>query len=322
MPSYRKRPFWKYAQAAQQVASTAKQAKRLYDSYTSTRKRQRVSSGGITQQHDSRTVYRRKRMPYRKRRAWKKFTQKVNAVQLKSIGSRICLLNKQVTSTAGAVGGPAQSFQFHMIYGKKGDDSNVTSSGVNDIWVAAKTQSSSLLNNEKYYFASAILDLTATNQGTAVQEVDIYHIVFWNEVRDTHPEASVTRAETETSTTTGLTALSMTDRGCTPFEFPLLIRNTGMKILKKMKYFVSPGSAITYQIRDPRNWSVSGTVINEGAGNDSTPNGFIYPGKTQGVMIIHRPVPGTPAGAQQLSVGCTRKYLVKTLESNSNTDGR
>lgn len=322
MPYFnRKRKFSQYASQAVKAYGMYKRARSYTKNIT---KKRSAPSAGITQQHDSRMVYRRKRMPYKKKKSWIRFSKKVKAVITKAVSTRTILHNNQVTTSAGQVGVP-QSYQFHLLYGKKGDTANsALDSGVDDIWRSLTGTGTTVSNALKYHFTSAILDITCHNTGNATQEVDIYHIQFWKESNCTSPEAAVIRAQNDTPTGTSSTALLMSDRGATPFEFPMLIRNTGMKILKKIKYFVVPGQAITYQIRDSRNRVITGDEINDGSGTGAAPaNGgeFVQPGWTQGVMIIHRPLPGVSVAAQNLVTGSTRKYSFKQIEDNQLVDG-
>lgn len=113
----------------------------------------------------------------------------------------------------------------------------------------------------------------------------------------------------------------MTTRGATPFEFPQLIRNCGMKILKKVKVFLAPEQSSTYQIRDARNRSISKAQWNESQ-ISSAIGPYIYPGWIQGVMIIHKPTAGNATNAARLVVGSTRKYSFSIVSDNAVTDGR
>lgn len=304
------------------MAGRAVQAYQLYKkarSYTKTyQKKRQAPSAGITQQHDSRMVYRRKKMPYRKKRQWVKFSRKVNAVITKNIGANVNIFNSSISSISGTTAFP-QGYQFHVLYGKRGSvGSSITDSGVDDIFQTARR---GLVVNDaaKYQFTSAVLDYTGTNISTVTMEVDIYHVVFWKEAGYLSPEAALIAAQNATPTNSATPApMTLQQRGVTPFDIPVFIRSIGLKILKKIKYFVAPGNAITYQIRDSRNRMIAGTEI-----SDNNPD-FVQPGWTQGILIIHRPIPGYPVIADPgyvLSSGVTRKYSMKILQDNANVDG-
>lgn len=303
-----------------QMAGKAVQAYQLYKkarSYTKSRTYKKPStSQGITQQHDARMVYRRKKMPYRKKKQWVKFSRKVNAVIQKAISVSSVVYSDSISSTSGTTVNQ-QGYQIHLLYGKKGvPAATPIDSGTDDIWNTLRKGSATLPGNQKFQFSSAVLDLTAVNTSVALQEVDLYHVVFWKETSFSSPLTALIDAEASTPASFG-TTLTLSQRGVTPFELPLWIRGTGMKILKKMKYFIEPNNAITYQIRDPRNRFINGNEVNDNS------NDYCQPGWTQGVLILHRPVPGNatlPDPGYTMNVGCTRKYGVKVLQDNSVTD--
>jgi len=71
-------------------------------------KRKRVSSntgilGGTNA--DIRMIYRKKRMPKKKRKRWANFVKKVGAVEERSLGTRTVLFNDLITQTSGATTG-------------------------------------------------------------------------------------------------------------------------------------------------------------------------------------------------------------------------
>lgn len=67
---------------------TRRVTNRVVNAYTQTTRRKRLTTGrGVTNQWDRTLIYKKKSMPRWKKRAWKRFSQKVNAVAEKSLGS-------------------------------------------------------------------------------------------------------------------------------------------------------------------------------------------------------------------------------------------
>ena len=65
---------------------------------TVTKKRQ-TSGLGVTQQHDRRMVYRKRRMSRRLKRRWRNFSRKVLSVSEKDLGSRTVVRNDLINIT-------------------------------------------------------------------------------------------------------------------------------------------------------------------------------------------------------------------------------
>jgi len=146
-----------------------------------TRNLRRVTSGrGITTQYDRSRVYRKKRMPRRKKKAWKRFVRKAQAAIDKTLGSYSIVLNDQVTVSATAETTDQAIGQFALYPMKDG-----TNAWLNDMaGIAAQfTTDFATTDSTKWGFKSGILDLTVQNtsldatdgNGYAV-EVDVYEM--------------------------------------------------------------------------------------------------------------------------------------------------
>ena len=69
-------------------------------SFTVGSRRKRTTSGiGVTIQHDARLVYRKRRMPYGRRKRWRSFANRVHAISEKELGSQQVVFNKSETWT-------------------------------------------------------------------------------------------------------------------------------------------------------------------------------------------------------------------------------
>lgn len=298
-------------------------------SQTLTRNRRQTSGIGITTQHDERRIYKKKSMPRRMRRRWKRFKNKVLAVSEKDLGTRTVLFNAayQVSNTTSG---------NHMISAFALYSNTSTTAFLNDldtiandeagIWTAAS--GSVVDNSSKFIFKSAIMDLTFRNSSTytavatpaadsrAKLETDIYEIIV-NGVTDdsSGTYASLVNlfssAAGDTLNVGGAgTGISHTTRGSTPWDFPLALSKWKIKILKKTKFMTPNGDTFTYQIRDPRRH------VSTKIGLDIA-NGCNRRGWTRWILIISKLVPGLTVGTgadtyqESLDIGATRKYFYK-----------
>lgn len=155
---------------------------------TRTRLRQRrmTTGRGITRQSDRRLIYRRKRMPYGKRRRWVRFLKKVQAVSTAQQGTRT-IIRKPITlyekiQNISPVGGVTpirqQTVATFSLYGLE------TTAGElhNDLQRIAQlentgaptnTEGGTVFLSTKLQFRSAIFDLTVTNWSTRVTTANV-----------------------------------------------------------------------------------------------------------------------------------------------------
>lgn len=295
----------------------------LYDAYKGykylTGTDNSTSGQGVTAQYDRKVVYKKKRMPRRKRRRWARFIKKVNAVTMKTLGTKSVLYNNQLSTTTP---GTTQAYAFVCLYGRDGASSSGIQCGANDMRLIMNNDPQ-ITTTSKIMVGSAILDVTFTNVSSGANEqqsgieLDIYDIVFRKDDDSTQFIQMITKAETETPLigTTGASVLLST-RGVTPWELPSLLAN-GVKIIKKTKYFLGSGDCGTYQIRDAKNRILRKSYV------EQVDDQFIYPGYTRGLLFVHKGVP-TPIPANQVTttqIGVTRKYMYKIMQNQGDSDG-
>jgi len=288
-------------------------------------KRSTHDYGGITTQHDSKTIYRSKKMPYRKKKKWVAFVRKVSAVEISNRAKSTFVINSANTVTTAA---DNQAWSETHIYSQKGTDvgtrdiqylledanlyQKVQSTGLvtssNDIIVGGTFADES--TRKEILLSSASLDVTYTNTSTEGQgmEMDLYTIIYSRQTGGYHGSFL---AEVDSNTTTvgaipiltSPTNISLTSqitkaqRGITLFEMPYGLSKCGAKIVKKEKYFISSGNSITKNVRDPKNHPlrlVSGEPV------------FQKRGITQTLVACIKPV--NPGAIVSLSTKSTRSY--------------
>lgn len=304
--------------------------------------RKRGSSGrGVTFEHDRQGIYRKKKMPYRKKRRWRAFSRKVKAVAEKELGSRTVVFSTPDSDESTNDG--QQLVWSCSLYGWEGDathndDLNYIGEleNPNDPTAA---EGNRVADNGKMFFKSAVLDITIRNtcekitglspttygaaDSDTTMEVDIYEITARKEFElgaagfrglvELYVNNSSLGIYDQNVASVGTQTL-ITSRGCTPFDQPKVTSQFGVKIWKKTKFFLKYGQTLTYQKRDPRRHSVYKNKILK------TSSGANWPGMTKWVLVVAKVIPGiqkvtaTPALGQvkeKISCGITRKYLYK-----------
>lgn len=266
---------------------------------------------GVTGQHDVRMVYRKRRMPRRKRRVWMRKIKTARAITLKNYGTRTRLFN--YTGTIIGENATAQAYAAIAIYGQNGIDA-VVDPAMHNYGMAHLGQifSDEGEQGNKIMFGSAVMDCTFVNSGPAVLELDLYDIVWRGRNCGTNVNNDLGVGSTMTTVLPGRTAINLNTRGVTPFDLTEFLAQ-GFKILSKKKYLLPPGNTATYQVRDPRNRMVDSGDIHRN-------NSWARRGLTRFVLLVTKAIP-TSGAAPQLTYGVTHKYMYKILESNEDGNG-
>lgn len=299
-----------------------------YRSRTGVLTSQRRGRGGqgITTQHDRSLIYRKRRMPRRRRRVWRRFNRKVNAVSEKDLGSRTVVRNSLVVAThpLDTTGANQHGKIVVALYPCQSGDS-----WMNDI--REMSQDTDLGTTGKAIFKSGILDLTVRNSSerqtaslnpAITLEIDVYEISVNVDLGQTGKASTLidvfNEGSTDTATIPGqTTALTSISRGWTPWDSPSALSEYKVKIWKKTKYFLSENQTFTYQYRDPKRHVIDQQrMLNPGEN---------MRGVTRFLMFVYKPAPGyvytdiTP-DVYELSVGITRKYLYKINDKTQDYD--
>lgn len=298
------------------VGTALKYGYKAYRSYNKYTKSRNTNQNTVTTQYDTKLQYKKKRMPRWKRKAWKRFSQKVTAVNLKSLGTYTRVFNTQCSNT---IFSGQQAVMGAFLYSKAGKGDLVPKeAGLSDLFTIIR-QPLSADDNFKFHFDSGILDLTLKNNSGNGIEMDLYVVSFNEDTQANSFQDAVITAQQETATLNEATkALELSDRGTTLFDFPVLISSLKMKIWSKRKYFIGAQQTMTYQYRDAKNHVVDAINVRSGKANSeivANGNGFIYPKLTKGVIMVMKQVPGSE-GSSNVAMGVTRKYKYTQMENN------
>lgn len=295
---------------------------------------------GLTNQYDRTNVYRKKRMPYRKRKRWGKFVNKVKAVENTTLGTRTRVFNNRIliTSPEQPDTTPRQLFRSIGLYCNHDNISVNPQLGEirNDIR-RLTVDDPQIAASGKIQMISGIFDMTLVNAsidalGNAMGvELDVYLVTskrrfenktgptsFWTDLEGVLADGNLTSEQIGNKA-----KITTNDLGVTPFDFSCGLSNSRVKILSKRKYFLPSGNQMTYQIRDPKNRVISKEYSDNVQGTN-------YPGVTKHVLLVAKGLPGAatvPNEGQanqyriRLEVGCTRKYAYKLNEDDTDKTG-
>lgn len=323
----------------------AQQKAARYLSYTKTRRGRKITSGiGITTQHDQRNVYRKKTMPRRKKRVWKKFVKKVQFISEKELGTRTVVLNSSI-SQSNSTSGQHGVLSLNL-YGQKSTNVYLSDlyymSTYENISTDPTAAGGAYIDKQSHmFFNSAVMDITIRNTSTKWDgstqtiasecqlELDIYEISCKQDfaTSGTNYQNLGSALQNEGNQEQKLknvgNNLTILQRGATPFDSPTALSRLGVKVYKKTKYFIPAGNTITYQMRDPRRHSCLIRELNDEEGANK-------PKWTKWILCVYKLVPGLTIGAasgasvtyqERIQVGCTRKYMYKIDGVMENRNG-
>lgn len=303
---------------------------------TRTQRRRPTTYPGILggQNADTRLVYRRKRMPRRKRRAWVKFVKKVNAVDEKELGARTVLFNQKINQIATA--DLKQSTLTLCLY----PFTDATNGWLNDMQRIGQFENendptaiagATIDRNTKVMFQSAVMDITLRNTSQIVTsigptvygpapeasiELDLYEMYMRQEASDganpiNNAMSGILDAWDDKEIGGAGNGISIGDRGASPFEMGTPLGRFGVKVIKKTKYFIPNGQTITYQARDPKRHVIH-------YGDLERQEGWNRAGWTRIYFLIYKLVPGLTPGSTaigqyrcSIDLGTSRKYMYK-----------
>lgn len=320
-----------YQITGRHVAAAARFGYKVYRSYTKSKRRKSGSYGvGVTNQYDRTNVYRKRRMPRRKRKRWTRFVKKVRAAENTTLGTRTRVFNdrfqlNQPTATAPA--NRTQLFSSVGLYTNNGLFAN-RDKDLNKI----VNEDTDIKNSTSIGMISGIMDMTLVNKSIDAEgnpmgiELDVYLLTAKKEFIDNNAgtttigniENVLADGLSQSDVIGGLGKLEANDTGVTPFDCTLALSSFGIKVLNKKKYFLPFGNQMTYQMRDPKNRRFSKDKILNTLGQN-------MPGASKFLLLIAKGLPGAAnvgtVYSVTLDVGLTRKYAYKINEDSQDKTG-
>lgn len=245
-------------------------AKAYYRSRTQTRNKKRsTETAPLTYDNDFKTDYRYKSMPRRRRRRWRKFVKRVNAVVNKGQGLKKLLYSDIVRITA-----PINQCTYHsgMLYTP---DARVTDLSADlgtifrNILGATPYNDINLITipadvDKKIRFESANMDVSWRNMGTNPVIIDLYYVKcrktfglldvdVSNNTQGIFAHGFVKQGFIiDEEDGTSITPKSFpTEIGTTPFQSSLFCST--FKIMSKKRITIAPGNTVAMTLKDARN---------------------------------------------------------------------
>jgi len=283
----------------QTLMQIARAGQRVYNHFNRRNSNASGSSTGtraatVTQQHDIKSLYRRKRMPRRKKRKWVKFVQKVKAVEASGRGSQSVVINDSFQdswpngpTTGGYRWQGVSEVNLYSVNAdvQSGRDKDYILNEVSNYQTTKDATSGveyvtpNTLFNEmkrlKVPMNHARIDITYTNTSQVTLEIDLYVIRHKvKQARKATGYTSLINAQDEYNTEMTNSAqklyysdgsvinagagtlTSLRSRGVTPFNTPGLNINAGASVLNKTKVLVAPGSSVTRQYSENKHKNI------------------------------------------------------------------
>lgn len=307
----------KWANTARAAYGAVKSGYNLYKRFKGDTKQVRRSydGAGVTQQYDKSAQYTYKKMPYRKKAKYVRKVKNFKSLQLQQLACQIFIRN--ATLTGGAAAALQGATAIHLCGMNQssetgGDDMlalcdrSAPEIGV-DVPFSDPRKAST--TNSSFIIDSAILDITFRNTGLNGLEVDVYHIMYHKDYENFPGLGSLlANGQIPDGNTSSVENITITNRGVTPFDFPLATKQ-GLKVLKKTKYFVPTGNTFTYQLKNRKNKTINTRDIKSG---DSQ---FRKAYLTESLLFVGKTVVGSE-GEGTWAIGATRRYAYRILQNN------
>lgn len=212
----------------------------------------------ITGQRDQSQLYRRKRMPFRRRKRWVQFKRRVNAVIEKRTGVKFTVLvnTQNATSSANKQG----YTNIHTIMGLNG-----TATSTNDVSILLDyAVIGGLITSKtagKIVITGCLCETQVHNVGLEDAWLDCYYWRSKKQVPTSLGDFGAVWVDALVDTIglfpVGGSALDPNDYGATPFQGVQLAKT--VRVFKKTRTLLTPGGVVQVETRSgknyPRTWS-------------------------------------------------------------------
>lgn len=281
-------------------------------------------SDAITQQHDSKLLYKRKRAPKSKRRkARRKFLSHLR-LELQNAANNDNLF--QVNNTGFSTTAGLQNV-LTITSGYMAAGSGVVSDQVGSWRRAMQNYLNAHPDEVSYdmYITGLSTDYTLVNISANTMELDVYEYILRGCIKQYFGASGIKSmfldTEANESKLAGATSkMSLTDLGWTPFD-----SNDALKfviIKSKQRYYISAGQAISFtkdvKFRKPIKVNSIDFQNTDESSSDFSPLAYV----TRGIMCVFKGLPNATdaASAVNLAYNAQAKYRFKVLQHSSNAN--
>lgn len=309
--------------------------KAMYNMASGMRSKKSITFDGTTTQRDDKLAYRKRRMPRRKRKAWKKFVRKVVAVEIKDRGLQT--LKMKYFSNRN-VGVNSQAVIAAHLYGNAG----VVSPGpeeagnrdIQQLRAQANTKPENYIKqvggvtnpqipndgiSTPIRMQSAILDLVLRNNGNQTVMAEIYHVWYAKDTLSTsflsaNSESFSTSIATQIGGSTFITdndKVEIQQRNVSLFDMGDLLAKLNIKIRSVREVQLSAGAIHKVQIRDPKNYHID--LMQKGGTN----SGYVDTKLTESYIVFIKNF-GTETQNVSFYIDRTYKYTIEGIRTRQN----
>lgn len=284
---------------------------------------------GVTQQHDVSNQYRRRKMPWSKKKQWVTFTKRVQAVTETNFPSQVLIMNRGgiIEQPYTGFANRAQAYGIcASLYTGNGNAGFRDMRRIIDQIDGWAPLAGGTTNKYKVHITGTVLDVTLRNTSytglssapvlltTSPVEVDVYLIVKYNEEANAlDPTTDIVAGLSSVQPIAGFgSVVAGNTLGSTPFEWN--VGSRGYRILSKKKYFIGSGQTVTFQHKNPKSFWISsdnyGTTATTSFNENKNPLFW--------VVVAKLPALGAGDGVDnntqvvpQITFGETRRYTYR-----------
>jgi len=275
------------ARLARRVAPYVRQGLKLYNKYrggssTGSQKKTRKVVGQTTFQEDYRSLYNRRRAPRRVRNRARRSFQRFTYMLDKTQGMTSSIINNFASGTTSP-STPFTGCQAVYGIGMYGTSASSSASDFNsDLYKlyidATGSAPTTSLANFKFRFRACIMDFVVKNTGAASMYLEVYQCVARARSGTSDPAGAWSDAvNLELGAGNGVATTINVNSGykVTPFDAPGF--GSYYLIKSRKKFFISAGNSVSWQVRDAKNYVITGAQVLQSKA---------LPGITEGCILV------------------------------------
>jgi len=300
----------KYIQAFGPLAGAAARytkyrlANKFANSFTKTKNKKKGDGFPISQYHNNRLMYKKTRMPYKKKKAWKVFKKKVQAVSWGAT-KPIVVYRKNAFDMISNPDGQSVS-DVTLFTGFNPTVGLGVNNDMNECIIAAAQSGTynTSVTNQSLLFKSAHMNITFYNDGETPCYLDLYHFFTrkdsdYSALQLTDQGFSGGLDGTNEGTFVG-TAKTLSSFGATPFMSPHFCKIN--KIIRVTKHLIGAKQSIEFTVKHNKN------MFMKQPGDEAIQQTILLGGKSRGMLCVAYGVPTGIAGQSNQYANACRLF--------------
>lgn len=203
-------------------------------------------------------MYRKRRMPRKRKRAWKRSIRKHRALNQLDLGLRTMMFPANDTISSGS------GFQGILEFSAMTNDGALKTAASNFAQeLSAIVTQEGLPTTAKINIASYRQDITIANEGATVMEMDIYECIPIKQSNNQSGQQTAVdhwaRGYQNSSVIGTLPKLSIIDLGSNPFQSRYFSQH--FKILKVRRVYLGTGNCTSWTVSKPANRVINASMV-------------------------------------------------------------